>query len=195
MSTRLARYVVAAAMGAVIVASLASASSRPSQRQTQVALASFAVGVDAYMATRARAIQEVPWPPRTASFREVVAAFERRFQAVQRARADAAPGNVFSENVARMLRETIAFTLEEYDIDVKDLLAELRREVPKGAPQPRLNEEFPWGRGAAIPMVLIEALPSLPAELQYRLVDRDLVLFDVGLGLVVDILPKALPKH
>lgn len=39
---------------------------------------------------------------------------------------------------------------------------------------------------------VIEALPPLPAELQYRIVGDDLVLIDVHASLVVDILPRAL---
>jgi hypothetical protein len=39
---------------------------------------------------------------------------------------------------------------------------------------------------------MIEALPPLPDELQYRIVGRDLVLVDVHANLVVDILREAL---
>jgi hypothetical protein len=42
------------------------------------------------------------------------------------------------------------------------------------------------------PAVLL-ALPELPPELEYRLVDRDLVLLDPELSLVVDVLPAAFP--
>ena len=40
--------------------------------------------------------------------------------------------------------------------------------------------------------MIIEALPALPDELQYRLVGGHLVLIDIHAGLVVDILPHAL---
>jgi hypothetical protein len=42
------------------------------------------------------------------------------------------------------------------------------------------------------PAVLL-ALPELPPELEYRLVDRDLVLLDPELNLVVDVLETAFP--
>jgi len=41
--------------------------------------------------------------------------------------------------------------------------------------------------------VLLEALPPLPVELQYRFIGRDLLLVDVEADLVIDILPNALP--
>jgi len=40
---------------------------------------------------------------------------------------------------------------------------------------------------------IIEALPPLPDELQYRTLGRDLVLVDVHANLVLDILREALP--
>jgi hypothetical protein len=43
------------------------------------------------------------------------------------------------------------------------------------------------------PAVILEALPPLPEELQYRFVGPTLVLLDVHADLVVDILPNALP--
>jgi hypothetical protein len=36
-------------------------------------------------------------------------------------------------------------------------------------------------------------LPELPPELSYRFVGRDLVLKDIKAGLVVDVLPNAIP--
>jgi hypothetical protein len=36
------------------------------------------------------------------------------------------------------------------------------------------------------------ALPPLPPELQYRFVGRDLILWDIHSGLIVDFLPDAI---
>ena len=44
-----------------------------------------------------------------------------------------------------------------------------------------------------MPVVVIDVLPPLPDELQYRLVGGHLVLVDIHAGLVVDILRHALP--
>ena len=46
-----------------------------------------------------------------------------------------------------------------------------------------------------MPPDILHVLPPLPDELQYRLVDRDLVLIDMHADLVVDILPGALPDR
>ena len=41
----------------------------------------------------------------------------------------------------------------------------------------------------------LERLPELPIELEYRFVDRDLVILDTETLLVVDILENALPPE
>jgi hypothetical protein len=62
-----------------------------------------------------------------------------------------------------------------------------------GWPPLTVNGAFPWLAGNAMWPFMIETLPALPAELEYRFVGRDLVLLDVRAELVVDILPAALP--
>ena len=43
------------------------------------------------------------------------------------------------------------------------------------------------------PPTLLERLPPLPSELQYRIVGQTLVLYDVSSDLIVDLLPEAVP--
>jgi hypothetical protein len=56
-----------------------------------------------------------------------------------------------------------------------------------------VNKPFPWALGSAMTPQLIDILPALPNELQYRFAERSLVLVDTHADLVVDILPNALP--
>ena len=43
--------------------------------------------------------------------------------------------------------------------------------------------------------IALGRLPVLPLELEYRFVDRDLVLLDTEIDLVVDVLENALPPE
>jgi hypothetical protein len=54
---------------------------------------------------------------------------------------------------------------------------------------------LPWGVGDRTIGYLTAGLPSLPEELEYRLVARDLVLFDVRANIVVDVVRAALPLY
>ena len=43
------------------------------------------------------------------------------------------------------------------------------------------------------PPTLLSKLPQLPPELAYRIVGRDLTLKDTKAGLIVDLIPNAIP--
>ena len=43
------------------------------------------------------------------------------------------------------------------------------------------------------PPTLLSKLPQLPQELAYRIVGRDLTLKDTKAGLIVDLIPNAIP--
>jgi hypothetical protein len=58
---------------------------------------------------------------------------------------------------------------------------------------PAVNGRIHWPCGSYMPASLIAVLPALPPELQYRFIGSDLVLVDIGAGLVVDVLREALP--
>jgi hypothetical protein len=44
-------------------------------------------------------------------------------------------------------------------------------------------------------MALLWALPALPGELEYRIVGRDLVLWDEHAALIIDFIPNAFPEQ
>lgn len=57
-----------------------------------------------------------------------------------------------------------------------------------------VNQAYPPGAPlGTTPPTLLQNLPRLPKELDYRLVGRDLVLRDVAADLIVDIVPAAIP--
>jgi hypothetical protein len=111
--------------------------------------------------------------------------------AIRSARADARQGDIFSPPVAAMVRSTIDQTLREHGIDMLGILAE---EETLGRPfEVRVNAEYPLDRPLSfMPPTLLEALPALPPELQYRFVGLDLILLDVDARLIVDFVPDAL---
>ena len=102
-------------------------------------------------------------------------------------------GNMFTPDVAVIVRARLEQTIVDCGHRVEDILAFINEERLPGAPRPRVNEPFPWALGSSMWPTLLPALPPLPGELQYRFADRDLVLIDMHADLVVDILPNALP--
>jgi len=110
---------------------------------------------------------------------------------IRAARRDARPGSVFTADVAAVVRDRLQQRLAVCNYTVEEVLAFLNAErLP--APAPRINDRFPWSVGSAMWPTLLAVLPPLPEELQYRFVDRDLVLVDIHANLVIDILEDAL---
>lgn len=108
-------------------------------------------------------------------------------------RPGAQQGNMFTPDVAVIVRARLAQAIADCGHRVEDILAFINEERLPGAPKPRINEPFPWALGSSMWPTLLPALPPLPEELQYRFADRDLVLIDMHADLVVDILRNALP--
>jgi hypothetical protein len=122
--------------------------------------------------------------------------------AIRAAMPNARAGDIFSPDVAKyfrghiatVVRETrpdIATLLEENEDDDDDDEEEEEEEVEEPS-APEVNAAFPWNAGGFMWPSMLWRLPSLPEELEYRFVGRDLVLLDVRANLVVDVLQDAL---
>jgi hypothetical protein len=74
----------------------------------------------------------------------------------------------------------------------------VRKTIREGSPL----KDMPLRVGAAypealpfttVPPTLLQTLPVLPEEVAYRIVGRDLILYDVEANIIVDFIPEALP--
>jgi len=78
--------------------------------------------------------------------------------------------------------------------DGKQIRASLRSAEPVRGIRLQVNATYPEKAPLqSTPPTLLLDLPTLPSELEYRIVGRDLVLRDVAANLIVDLLPNALP--
>ena len=111
---------------------------------------------------------------------------------IREARPYARAGDLFTPRAAAAFRHIIAATADADRVDPKDFARELRAERLPGAKPPAVNHSYDWRLGAWMWPALLQALPPLPPDLQYRIVDDDLVLIDLRANLVVDILEHAL---
>jgi hypothetical protein len=116
--------------------------------------------------------------------------------AIRDARRGARAGEVFNAVVAANFRARINYALRDRDRrrDVVRRLTEIEDDEDERPPAgwvPAVNGTLDWFSTGATPHTILEALPDLPRELQYRFVRLDLVLLDVDANLIVDILPAA----
>jgi hypothetical protein len=115
---------------------------------------------------------------------------------IRMARADAHQGDLIGPDVARMFRRRIATCLPaaEWAAILADNAAEAETEEGLPAPFPLLHVNMTWPEEVPfdfVPPQMLAALPSLPAELQYRIMGTALVLWDHHANLIVDFLPDA----
>lgn len=108
-------------------------------------------------------------------------------------RPDAKLGDFFTPALAHELRARVNDALLDHGFTAADVHASERVDgVDPTTVHLRVNATFPWLLGTAMFPCVIEALPPLPPELQYRIVGNDLVLIDIHASLVVDVLPNVL---
>ena len=97
-------------------------------------------------------------------------------------------GDIFTPEIAAMFRRIVMRTLSADRIDWAVFLQEDGMYLPLDVV---VNGDYPaFGPVATMSPTLLRALPSLPAELQYRFVNGALILWDVPAGLIVDFVPE-----
>lgn len=115
--------------------------------------------------------------------------------AIRAERQHAGQGDLFTPALTAELRMTIARALRQHGLTPDDVREATRVDrVDYSRVELRVNDAFPWVLGVSMFPCLLDALPTLPAELQYRIVGDDLLLIDVHASLVVDIMRSALAK-
>jgi len=111
---------------------------------------------------------------------------------IQTARQPAKQGDLFSPQVAELYKRLIAIAYQA--AGPARVGASLRHDEPVHEVKLQVNAVYPETvpLQSTPPSVLMN-LPSLPPELDYRIVGRDLVLRDTVANIIVDYIPGALP--
>jgi hypothetical protein len=111
--------------------------------------------------------------------------------AIQQMRQDAQQGNIFSPEISQEFHR-LAGTVT-HGPTAGRVEKSLKRAEPVKLPL-RVNETYPQRTPLqSVPPTLLQNLPKLPPELEYRVVGHALVLRDIGANLIVDFLPDLIP--
>jgi hypothetical protein len=111
--------------------------------------------------------------------------------AIRTVRAGARQGDIFAPGIAAAFRAAIGTGCQE---DYAELLASVTEELESPLPAPAIHARWPMGVPVpTMPPDLLAVLPALPAGLQYRFMNRDLVLIDIDANLIIDFVPDAIP--
>ena len=113
-------------------------------------------------------------------------------QLIRTTRAGAKPGSLFSPPVATLFRTIIKQEFSRRPAAVRKDRKEDQDELADFVPT--VNQTYPPTQPlVTFPAGLLRTLPKLPQELEYRLVQRYLIVRDIEANLIVDVLPNATP--
>jgi hypothetical protein len=154
------------------------------------ALREFGDRTRAYLALRTKLAAGVAAVSGDATSEQITQHQAQLAAAVRAARKDARHGDIFTPPVVPQFRTIIRRDLQARDI--RDALAAMQ-EVPIALP---LRVNTPWppdAPRATVPPQLLSSLYPLPEGLEYRFLDRHLVLLDGEANLVVDYILDVVP--
>jgi hypothetical protein len=153
-------------------------------------LEDFRKRIDAYVKLHKKAAQEAPKLKETEDPAKIIAAQNGLAAEIQKARATAQPGDIFTPDIRRVFRRILAPELKGED--GRDAKRVLKDDAPASVPL-KVNSKYP--KGAALPTVpasILLNLPTLPEEVEYRIIDKHLILLDTKADLIVDYIPNAI---
>ena len=144
--------------------------------------------IDGYMDLRGKAKAKAPALRETESAAQIKAAQDGLAANIRAIRADAKPGDIFTPEIRARFRQLMYPELKGED--GRDTRAVLKDDAP-AAVALKINAPFSADTKPTTPSNLLANLPMLPKELEYRIVDKNLILLDADANLIVDFIPNA----
>jgi hypothetical protein len=113
---------------------------------------------------------------------------------IQAARATAKQGDIFTPEIAEYFKGQMVTSIRGRH--GKKIRSSLRHSEPVPGMTLQVNQTYPQGVPLqSMPASLLQRLPVLPQELEYRIVGHDLVLHDIEPNIIVDFIPNAMPAE
>jgi hypothetical protein len=119
---------------------------------------------------------------------------QRALQAlIQTKRKSAKPGDIFEREIRPVIRRLLYGVFA--GSDGKRLRATIRDEDPGPAVKLVINGRYPDSVPlSTVPPQVLQGLPPLPEELEYRFINDQLILLDKDAQIIVDYLAGAIPR-
>ena len=152
----------------------------------------FAQRVDGYMKIRKSIVDSVGELDPTKSQAEITARSTALADGIMAARAEAKQGDIFTTEFAALVATLIKEEYKRRSISVQETRSDQQDELPDF--KPAVNQLYPTTYPlATFPATLLPLLPTLPEQLEYRVVQHYLVLRDVEANVILDYMPNAVP--
>jgi hypothetical protein len=144
-----------------------------------------------YLQLRAELTKKIPEVKETGDPKKISAREKALGEAIAAARKDAKPGDLFGPDMTPIYTQIVTADWKRRSpADRKAMFNEL----PQGT-HIRINEPYPTTLPLlTVPSNLLVNLPMLPDDLEYRIIDRHLLLRDRDANMVLDVLFNIVPK-
>ena len=109
-------------------------------------------------------------------------------------RTTAKAGDIFSPHIQQHFRKFLAPELT--GVKGQNTKGSIKDEAPApGAVKMAVNAEYPKDQPlGTVPPNVLKALPELPEGIEFRFIDSYLALRDAEANLIIDYMPRAIPK-
>ena len=168
-------------------------SDRPAN-PTETMFEDFEKRLDVYMALRKRLTDSIGDLDPTGSQEEIAARAVALANAIIASRPQAKQGDIFSPEVSAFLATLIKQEYSRRSEPVIETRGDQQEELPSFEPQ--VNQIYPTTYPlATFPPALLPVLPPLPEHVEYRIVRDKLVLRDIEANVILDFMPRAVPRQ
>jgi hypothetical protein len=172
--------------------SLAAAPQEQGVNPFAQAMVDFKQRVGEYMKLRDEITKKIPEVKETGDPAKISAREKTLGEAIAKARVNAKPGDVFGAEMVGYFKKILA---EDWKSRSPADRKALFNELPRGV-QISINQPYPTTLPlVSVPANLLAMLPMLPDTLEYRLIDRHLLLRDRDANLVIDVLSNVWPQR
>ena len=156
------------------------------------AVADFDARIRAYEALRNRMAEGAAALDETDDPTEIIAARQALAARIGAARATAVRGDILTAEIAARFRQLL--NPEMRGVRGLNNRGIIRDEGPgPGAVSLKVNGEYPEDQPlGSVPTSILERLPPLPEGIEYRFVDKHLILRDARANLIIDYMPNAM---
>ena len=156
-------------------------------------LKDFKSRIDKYMALHDRQEKGQAQLKETNQPEKIKAAQDALAVKIQAARKNAVHGEIFTPDIRQLFRRLMYPEMKGPDA------AETKQTIKEDSPTPaqtkqlmKVNSRYPEGEALpTVPANILVRLPQLPEGLEYRILNKDLILRDVNANLIVDFIPNA----
>lgn len=170
----------------VVPWSSAHAQKPPTNADAQI-IADYKARIDKYVALRKKADDSAPPLKPSNDGAEIKLAQQGLAERIGAARAGVKPGDIFTPAIAAKFRSLLKPPAKE--TGVREVLKEDKPAVLSF----KVNGPYPDKQPVVtVPPNILETLPPLPKDIEYRFIGKHLILRDAKANLIIDYVPNAI---